>query len=83
MSLKSMFLDDDKTVNPAYVIAFALVAASICWVSYLVIKNHTMPDLTGIAYLLGGSGAMNLAHKMEDIVGRFKKQDAPKDSDEK
>jgi len=49
------------------------VIASVSWVSFLVIKNHTMPDLTGIAYLLGGSGAMNICHKAEDIVGSFRK----------
>jgi hypothetical protein len=58
--IKAFFDDRDQSINPAHVVAAALVAASIGWVTYLVIKNHVMPDLSGIAYLLGGSGAMNI-----------------------
>jgi len=71
--LKSALQDNDGTLNPTHLIAFILVIASVSWVSFLVIKNHTMPDLTGIAYLLGGSGAMNICHKAEDIIGSFRK----------
>jgi hypothetical protein len=73
MKLGSMFLDNDGTVNPAHVVAISLVVAVIGWVTYLVIKTTSMPDLTGPAYLLGGSGAMNIAHKAEDIIAKFKK----------
>lgn len=66
-------LDDrDASINPSHVVAFMLVAASIGWITFLVIKNHVLPELSGVAYLLGGSGAMNIASKMEEIVGKFK-----------
>lgn len=71
--LKSLVDDEVKTVNPAHVVALALTVGVLFWVSYLVIKTHVMPDLAGPAYLLGGSGAMNVAHKMEDIITSFKK----------
>jgi hypothetical protein len=71
--VKAFFDDRDASVNPAHVVAATLVAASVGWVTYLVIKNHVMPDLSGIAYLLGGSGAMNIAQKAEAIVDKFKK----------
>lgn len=75
MSLFSKAIDDrDESVNAAHLVAFALVAASIGWVTYLVIKNHVLPDLTGIAYLLGGSGAMNVCSKAEGIISKFKKK---------
>lgn len=71
-------LDDrDESINPSHVVAFMLVAASIAWITFLVIKNHTLPDLSGVAYLLGGSGAMNIASKMEDIIGKLKPPVAP------
>jgi hypothetical protein len=66
--------DSEKKVNPAHVVAFSLVFASIFWVSYLVYKNKAMPDLSGVAMLLGGSGAMNIAHKAEEIIDKFKKK---------
>lgn len=67
-------VDDSKTeVNPAHLVAFALTTAVIFWVSFIVLKTRTLPDLTGPAYLLGGSGALNVAHKFEDIVASFRK----------
>lgn len=69
--------DQERHVNPAHVIALSLTASSIVWITYLVFKNHQMPDVTGVAYLLGGSGAMNVAHKAEDIISRFKKNIPP------
>jgi hypothetical protein len=75
MSFLSRALDDkDSSVNAAHLTAFVLVMASICWVTYLVIKNSAMPDLSGVAYLLGGSGAMNVCSKAESIIAKFKKQ---------
>jgi hypothetical protein len=65
--------DNDGTLNPAHVVAFALTGAAITWVSFLVYKNHTLPDLNGIAWLLGGSGAVNIAHKAEEMVAALRK----------
>lgn len=73
MGFVKSFLDDrEKSVNPSHVIAGMLVLASIGWITFLVIKNHMLPDLSGVAYLLGGSGAMNIANKAEDILSKFK-----------
>lgn len=67
------FLDDrDHRVNPASALAALLVLASITWVTALVFHNWVLPDLTGIAYLLAGSGAMNIGNKMDRIVGQFR-----------
>lgn len=71
--LKACLDDNNSDINPAHVVALALTVGVLFWVSYLVIKTHVMPDLAGPAYLLGGSGAMNVAHKMEDIIASFKK----------
>jgi hypothetical protein len=70
--IKSLFNDQDKTVNPVHVMAYALTAASIAWVSFLVFKTRTMPDVTGVAYLLSATGVANVAHKFEDIVAKVK-----------
>jgi hypothetical protein len=71
--LKSSLQDNDGTYNPAHIVAYALTAAVIVWVSWIVYHTRTMPDLQGPAFLLGGSGAMNVAHKFEDIVATFRK----------
>lgn len=74
--IKAIFDDRDASVNAAHVVAVTLTLASIGWVTFLVLKNHVLPDLSGVAYLLGGSGAMNIANKAEAIVDKFKKKPA-------
>lgn len=71
--LKNCLDDSDHSVNPAHLVAFALTGAVIVWVSYIVFKTRVLPDLAGPAYLLGGSGALNVAHKMEDILASLRK----------
>ena len=78
MSFLKDFVDDRaKNINPIHVITAALAAASIVWVSYLVGKNHTLPELSGVAQLLGGAGVANACHKAEDIIGALKKPPDP------
>jgi hypothetical protein len=71
--LKRIVDDNDTDINPAHVVALLLTVGVLFWVTWIVIHTRTMPDLQGPAYLLGGSGAMNVAHKMEDIIASFKK----------
>jgi hypothetical protein len=69
----SSLQDNDGTYNPAHIVAYALTAGVLFWVSFIVLKTRALPDLQGPAFLLGGSGAMNVAHKFEDIVASFRK----------
>ncbi len=79
MTFVEKFLDDrEKSVNPIHVLMSLLVLAAIGWVTFLVIKNHQMPELTGVATLLGGGGVANIAQKAEDIAAKFRKPDIPK-----
>lgn len=75
--VKSLFDDQDKSTNPTHVLAYALCGASIIWISYLVFKTKAMPDVTGVAYLLSATGVANVAHKLEDVVSRFRKDNPP------
>lgn len=78
MSFIAKCLDDrEKSVNPIHIMMAALVLASIFWVTFLVVKNHIMPELTGVATLLGGGGVANIAHKADDIIAKFKKPADP------
>lgn len=71
--------DREKSVNPIHVIMIVMVLNCIGWVWYLIIKNHIMPELSGIAMILGGGGVANMAQKAEEIVTKFRKQ--PSDGD--
>lgn len=68
--------DAEKQINPAHVIALLLTTAVIVWGFLEVHHTHAMPsNLSGAAELLGGAGAVNVAHKAEDIIAKFKKTD--------
>jgi hypothetical protein len=77
--------DAEKAVNPAHVIALSLTAAVIVWGFWEMYHSGGMPSgdhLKGAAELLGGAGAVNVAHKAEDIISRFKKPaDTPAPAD--
>ena len=82
MRFIKLFLDDrERSVNPIHFLMLMMITASIGWVTFLVLKNHALPDLSGIAYIMGGGGAANLAQKAEDIVSKFKKFDKSDTSD--
>lgn len=70
--------DAEKQVNPAHVIALLLTVAVIAWGCWEAYHTHAMPsNLSGAAELLGGSGAVNVAHKAEDIIAKFRGPAAP------
>lgn len=71
--MAKVFNDAEKSVNPIHILMGILVLSAVGWVWFLVIKNHTLPELSGIATLLGGGGIANICHKAEDIVASFKK----------
>jgi hypothetical protein len=76
--LTSLVDDAKKDVNPAHVIALILVVAVVAWGFIEVMHTHQMPsNLGGAAQLLGGAGAVNVAHKMQDIVASFQKPQQP------
>lgn len=63
--LKSTFSEPDGTGSMSRVMAGAVVLSTIGWVTYLVLKNNQLPDLSGAAIYAGagfsGYGANKLA----------------------
>lgn len=45
--LKSTFSEVDGTASASRVLAGSTVMCTLIWVSYLVITNHSLPDLSG------------------------------------
>src|SRR5690348_9414221 len=48
-----------------------ILPASIIWVSYLVVVNHALPDLRGVAMLIGTPYGLNVGTKA--VSGIFSK----------
>jgi len=47
----------------------AIVAFGLGWISFLVIANRAMPDLSGIALLIGTPYGINVAGKAAAMIG--------------
>ena len=45
--LKSTFSEPDGTGSASRVLAGSTVASCLVWISYIVIRTHTIPDLGG------------------------------------
>ena len=71
--IKGALSETDGQGSYTRVSGFLIALASVCWVSYLVVRNHELPDLAGVALLVGGgSGTQYAINKTEDIVKAFK-----------
>lgn len=53
--LKSTFSEPDGTGSASRVLAGASVTSVLSWVTYVVIKNGALPDLSGAALFLSAS----------------------------
>src|ERR1051326_8349030 len=50
-----------------------ILTAVIAWVTYLVLRNNTLPDLTGPTILItGGGGGMYGLNRLPDMLAAFR-----------
>jgi hypothetical protein len=70
--LKSTFSEPDGTGSATRVLGGAVVASTIIWVSYLVIKTHTLPDLTSPSLFVGAGFS---GYGMNKLSCAFKRND--------
>ena len=50
----------------------ACVSAAILWVSYLVFKNHALPDLGGVSTFIASGNAAYAANQAKKIAAAMK-----------
>lgn len=53
----------------------ASVVASIAWVTYLVFKNHALPDLGGVAGFIASGNAAYAANQAKNAVNKIRGTD--------
>ena len=70
--IKSTFSEPDGTGSASRVLGGAVVASTIVWVSYLVIRTHVLPDLTSAALFVGSGFS---GYGMNKLSGVLKKDD--------
>lgn len=76
--LKSTFSEADGSASASRVLGGACVVSTLGWVTYLVLKNGALPELSGAALFVGSGFS---GYGMNKLSGAMKgKTEEPKDS---
>jgi len=80
--LMSVFSEADGTGSATRVLAGLTVLATLIWVTFIVIKNHDLPDLGGASMFISAAFSGYAINKVEKIVAakNDSKVDPPKNS---
>jgi CRISPR/Cas system endoribonuclease Cas6 (RAMP superfamily) len=74
---KTVFREADGTASSARLLTATIIVAALLWVTFLVIKNHVMPDLQPASGFVGGTtlslyGVNKGGSVLSDIFGKIK-----------
>lgn len=78
--LKSTFSEPDGTGSASRVLALVAILSNIVWVSFVVIKTHAMPDLSGSAMYIGASFSGYAANKISTVFKKDRDENSDKHS---
>jgi hypothetical protein len=80
--LISVFSEADGTGSATRVLAGLTVLATLMWVTFIVIKNHALPDLGGASMFISAAFSGYAINKIEKVVNKQTdpKVDPPKNS---
>jgi hypothetical protein len=70
--IKSTFSEPDGTGSASRVLGGAVVATTLIWVSYIVLRTQVLPDLTSAALFVGSGFS---GYGMNKLSGALKKDD--------
>lgn len=71
--LASAFSEDSTMGSSSRLLSGAIVMFTLGWVTYLVAKNHAMPDLAGpLTFMNTGVGTLMGINKASEVVSAFK-----------
>lgn len=68
--VKSTFSESDGTGSASRVLAGTSVTAVLTWVTYVVIKNGALPDLSGAALFLSAGFSGYAANQMRRAMSK-------------
>ena len=67
--LKKALSEQDGTPSLSRYTAFILTAATIIWVTYVVIHTGALPDLTSASLFVAGGHGGYVANKVSEAIG--------------
>lgn len=65
-------LSEDGVGSYSRFSGFFIIVATVCWVTFLVIKNHAFPDMTGATAFIAGGQAQYVANQAKRVVAAAK-----------
>lgn len=65
-------LSEDGIGSYSRMIGATVVLVALAWVTYIVIKTHALPELDGVAYLIGGGNTPYFVNQAKKIAGAIK-----------
>lgn len=68
--LRKALSEQDGTPSMSRYTAFSVTAATIVWVSYIVIHTGALPDLTSASLFLAGGHGGYVANKVTEAFGK-------------
>ena len=75
---KDVFSEDDGRGSYSRIAAGAIVLSTICWVTYVTLRTHIIPDLTGpLSFMCTGTAVHYGTNKASDIISAFKGKQTP------
>jgi hypothetical protein len=66
--LKSTFSEADGSASASRVLAGSTVLATIGWITYLVVRTHVLPDLSGAAMFITAGGSLYGVNKLSGAI---------------
>lgn len=78
--LKSTFSEPDGTGSASRVLALLAILSNIAWVSFVVVRTHALPDLSGSAMYIGASFSGYAANKISGAIKRDKHEGSDSNS---
>jgi hypothetical protein len=65
-------LSEDGVGSYSRVSGFMVICASLVWVSFLIVRNHVIPDLNGVATFVTAGNSAYAANQVKRVVAASK-----------
>lgn len=65
-------LSEDGVGSYSRYSGFVVILATICWITFLVIKNHAFPDMAGPASFMASGQASYVANQAKRVTAALK-----------
>src|ERR1700735_4679541 len=71
--LREILSEADGTGSYSRTVGFMIIVATLAWTTYLVIKNHAFPDMTGPTMFIGGGAGSGYAlNQLKNVAAAAK-----------